>query len=893
MTTDKHDNPNEDTNAPSKSPRLRVPGRATTPPAARAGPEQEGEGGEGGDGPPPTVTNRAFLDAIFPALPEGARVLALAKPGDPRTGGWGGFDAREVEPRCRADTNNYFNCASFYPTEDGETRALEAKAAAYHCLILDDVGTKAALDALPPVEPTWMVETSPDNYQVGFRLTAPVADFAAVKAAQKRVLAAGFGDKGAAGVARWARLPNGSNGKLKHRDEQGQPFRCGLVSWNPDVSHYLEALAELFAPASADRPSAQGSAAQPHARPARSHPRISSDVFRPALPESAVVTVLKQAGLYKRQVTPGVHEVTCPWVDEHTDALDTGACYFEPSADHPLGGFKCHHQHGDKYRLGALLQRFELARRDVHNKPCIRIVEGELQSMVDAAQVVLARTGEFFQAGGLIKKVVVNPLTGQASAVTQTDADLTLALSSAADWERCESKNSTTAWRRCNPLPNCIRLLKEAQTYAHLPVLAGIARQPVIDADGKVISAAGYDAQSRLYCAFDPVKFARPAPTEANARVALGRLQHLLWEFRYATPRDGSTAVAAIFTAALRMGLGRAPGIHLRAPSPGSGKSLHCEVVSRFAGPGHPAKVSYPRTDDEATKVILAALLESPAVIDFDDMTIDWRPFGAVNRLLTSETMTDRVLGVSKMATVSTNTLVLGSGNNTGPTGDLIRRVIVIDLDPGEESPATMRYEGDPLRDVEANREAYVADVLTIVEAWIAAGSPKANVSPIATYGGRWSDFCRQPLVWLGLEDPASGLIEQLREDPERATLGRLLSAWHGERAEKPVTLRVLLADAEGDLVEAIEDLPFVEGGPVNRTKLGYYLKRNAGRPVDGLKLEKADSRERNAWRVVRVGAAVDRSAPATAAPPLPPLPPSVGPAAKVPSPRLKPPESR
>lgn len=353
---------------------------------------------------------------------------------------------------------------------------------------------------------------------------------------------------------------------------------------------------------------------------------------------------------------------------------------------------------------------------------------------------------------------------------------------------------------------------------------------------------------------------------------------HLLREFHFATPRDKATALAAIFTAVLRPCLGRAPAFHMRAPSPGSGKSLLCDVIARFAGPGDPAKVSYPRSDDEATKVILATLLQAPAVLDFDDMTIDWRPFGAINRLLTSATMTDRILGSSKMAMVSTDTLVLGLGNNTGPTGDLARRVVVVDLDARSESPATLRYDGDPLRDVEANREALVADVLLIVEAWIAADMPKADLSPIATYGGRWSEYCRQPLVWLGLDDPAGGLIEQLKTDPESASLGRLLRAWNDQLGSKPHTLRALVDNAEGDLLEAIEDLPFAEGGPLNRSRFGHYLRRNAGRPVNGLKLEKADSRERNAWRVAVVNGPALAPDSATLSPPSPPLPASAGP---------------
>ena len=226
-----------------------------------------------------------------------------------------------------------------------------------------------------------------------------------------------------------------------------------------------------------------------------------------------------------------------------------------------MGGFKCHHSHGEKYRLGALLERLSLTRSDLHNKPRIRVVEGELQAMVDAAQVVLAATGEFFHAGGLIVKVAIDETTGAASLKRQMDADLTLALSSTADWERCNA-NEAGKWRRCNPLPNCIRLLAQTQTHAYLPVLRGIARQPMFDKNGGLVSAAGYDPKSKLYCAFDPKKFARPEPSEANARKALDRLMHLLREFHFASDRDLATTLAAIFTAVLR------PCLLYTSPSP-------------------------------------------------------------------------------------------------------------------------------------------------------------------------------------------------------------------------------------------------------------------------------------------------------------------------------------
>lgn len=828
-------------------------------------PEEGGEGGQEGGTPPLSpftplkLTNAEFIAVIFPNLPEGARPIVTAKDGDPNAGGWLAHDAAKIASICTADRNTYFNCASVYPTSEGELRAKKDQAAAYHVLVLDDVGTKVDRNLLPAVTPTWELETSPGNFQVGFALNPPVADLDLVEEVQQLIVEAGLCDKGAKGITRWARLPNGCNGKTKHAGPDGEAFSCMLRAWNPDVSYDLPELVAQLVPDRGHVTKTLRKAAAIHAAKATSTVGISDEVFIPACKEHPIVTALKERGLYKREIAPGVHYITCPWVDEHTGP-DNGTAFFEPSPRYPLGGFKCHHSDGERHKLKELLDYLDMTRKDVRNRAKIRIVEGELTSMVEASQVVLAQTGEYFQLGGLIVKVSIDTVTGGVLLQTQNDADLTLGLAGLVDFERPVKEGE---WQRCNPPPNLVRLLVQAQAYKHLPHIKGIARQPCLDDGGELILTAGFHEQSRLYCAFDPDHYRLPEPTEANARAALARLENLIREFRFATPRDRATALCAFFTAVLRPCLGRAPAFHYRAPSPGSGKSLLSDVTARFAGPGHPAKVSYPRTEEEATKVILASLIQAPAVLDFDDMTVDWRAWGAVNRLLTSATMTDRILGASKMASVSTDTLVLGSGNNTGPTGDLCRRVLVIDLDTRDESPATIKYEGDPLSAIEADRESYVADVLLIVSAWIAAGRPKEDLSPIATYGGRWSDYCRQTLVWLGLEDPATGFIEQLREDPDLIMLGLLLEAWHESIGERPTTLRALLHDAEGPLLEAIESLPFVEGGPVNRTKFGYYLKRNANRPVRGFRLEKVPHSERTAWRVVQVaGPAVAQPAP-------------------------------
>ena len=52
---------------------------------------------------------------------------------------------------------------------------------AFHVLVLDDVGTKVDRTLLRDVTPTWELETSPGNSQVGFVFNEPLRDMKAVE----------------------------------------------------------------------------------------------------------------------------------------------------------------------------------------------------------------------------------------------------------------------------------------------------------------------------------------------------------------------------------------------------------------------------------------------------------------------------------------------------------------------------------------------------------------------------------------------------------------------------------------------------------------------------------------------------------------------------------------
>ncbi|MBN8448556.1 MAG: hypothetical protein J0M13_06095 [Candidatus Accumulibacter sp.] len=720
-------------------------------------------------------------------------------------------------------------------------------------------------------ELSWLIETSPGNHQGGIILAEPMTDGPAAVRLLNAMIDSGLCDAGATGpLSRWARLPVAINGKPKYADEDGTPFQCRLIEWRPDARYTPQEIEDRLqlelAPAGRPKKTSKPSAAAADAL--RSIGNDADDVLTPRAAENPVVAALKARGLYKTPLGSGKHDITCPWAQEHSDGLDSGAAYFEPDEFYSVGGFCCQHSHREKFHIRQLLEFLGVRNAEARHKPVIRVVAGDLHRVVDAAEKELANRGRHYQAGSLIVSVSTDPTSGDPSIVPTSAPALTRELSVAATWEKYDGRAED--WVRCDPPTRHTAILYDAQSFRYLPPLAGVARQPYFrESDAELITQAGYDKTAQRFGVFDSRQFVIPDPTPDAARAALALLEDLLTEFHFVADTDKAAALSAIFTAVVRPSLSHAPGFHVRAPMPGSGKTYLCELIGAFAGPAGNAKVSYPTTSEEATKVILSLLLTSPAVIEFDDMDTDWIPHGTIKRMLTAEQITDRILGVSKTATVSTRTLFLGSGNNVGPIRDLLRRVLTIHIDPRCATPATMTYKGFPVDKVRSCRGVYVAAVLTIIQAWRKAGMPRATADSIVTFGGAWSDYCRYPLMWLGQPDPATALLNQVRHDPDGDALSGLMTAWRAAFGSAATTVRKAVEAAEGsqpNLLDAMREFPVEERGEINRSKLGWLLKKNANRIVRGYEFQQAEADGRTAWRVVAV-----KSPPLTPSPPFTP----------------------
>lgn len=194
-----------------------------------------------------SITNDSFIDGVFPSPPMGARVVVCSLVGDPDEAQYWTARRRETASDTGSENhNNYVNCSTFRPNHEGAIRAQKESFAACHALLLDDLGGKIPVERVQHFTFSWVIETSPGNFQAGIILDPPVTDADEASRVHNGLIAAGLCDPGAKGPAtRWVRLPVGINGKPEHRRDD-QPFRCQLRAWNPTARYSLQEIATSF-----------------------------------------------------------------------------------------------------------------------------------------------------------------------------------------------------------------------------------------------------------------------------------------------------------------------------------------------------------------------------------------------------------------------------------------------------------------------------------------------------------------------------------------------------------------------------------------------------------------------------------------------------------------------
>lgn len=403
-----------------------------------------------------------------------------------------------------------------------------------------------------------------------------------------------------------------------------------------------------------------------------------------------------------------------------------------------------------------------------------------------------------------------------------------------------------------------VEFAKHVLANADLLPIRGIARAPVLRADGSVLERAGYDPATALFFAPETTfPTVSERPTQKDARAAYARLCRPFRGFPFATEADLAAVVAEVLTLVSRHLVPRAPAFLHNATEAASGKTKLFETVSIIAlGSGAPLESAEVLEDDaELRKQLLGRTIAASPLLVLDNVERGQTIKSPVlAQFLTATIHTGRPLGGNETVEAPTTTVIGLTGNAPQIAGDLTRRIIRIDIDPRCERPELRDLGFDCEIEAQAERGELVAAALTILRAHALAGRPPVPGRAVLGSFEDWDRIVCGALVFAGAPDILNLLDKTRTVDPERARLSKVLRVLAGVGCDRnfmkaSAIVRAVEAALAGrqrsgidEAVDQAAEWADIFGqfagkdGKPNAVRLGRYLAANA-RVVDGMAL--------------------------------------------------------
>ena len=397
--------------------------------------------------------------------------------------------------------------------------------------------------------------------------------------------------------------------------------------------------------------------------------------------------------------------------------------------------------------------------------------------------------------------------------------------------------------------------------FSVFPHLKGVVTSPCFSSSGKLIDVPGYHAESRLY--YRPsLSLAIPDisadPTDEEVTEAKRLLiEEVLADFPLGgRPRDemvqevlhseaGVASVANMVSLMLlpfvrEMIDGPTPGYLFQKSTPGTGASLLSDVFSIIATGSETPAMALPASNDEMGKTLTSVLANGQNIVFFDNINtaVD---SGELASAMTTPTYSARILGKSQTIEVDVRCAWVFTGNNLAMSQELVRRLVMVDLDAGMANPALRT--GFRHRDIRSyareNRGQLVWACLTLVQNWIAAGMPPERDSILASYEN-WSRVSGGILASAGIGGfmgNRSELIEQASDNEDDGFL-TFLEDWFEAYGTKEFYIRgtddekglIDLAVAMDASLQVRKDKDMDGNVTLNARSFGSLLKRYRGR---------------------------------------------------------------
>jgi hypothetical protein len=245
--------------------------------------------------------------------------------------------------------------------------------------------------------------------------------------------------------------------------------------------------------------------------------------------------------------------------------------------------------------------------------------------------------------------------------------------------------------------------------------ICGITTAPILNHDGSIRIARGYDRETGLWCYNIPDLNIPERPTEADAGTALLRLRRFFRTFPFADAAraldadlevevidlghppglDESIFLTALLTAITRQSLDLAPAFLCDAPSlsgAGTGKGLLVKAICVTASGVKPSAFTSGHDTEEFDKRLTAALTQAHPAVFLDNYNSKELRSDTLASALTENPAMVRPMGNTKTVPPHTRTFIGITGNNVEIAEDMARRVLKTHLDAGMEDPEQRKF---------------------------------------------------------------------------------------------------------------------------------------------------------------------------------------------------------
>ena len=338
--------------------------------------------------------------------------------------------------------------------------------------------------------------------------------------------------------------------------------------------------------------------------------------------------------------------------------------------------------------------------------------------------------------------------------------------------------------------PSVVNSVLDMGEYPSLRPLRAVVVNPALLPSGRIVDQSGYDAESGLFYRPDAQITIPSSPSKADAEAAAKRLLDYVKHTQWTDERGPSVWLSLVLTIAGRAAIPTAPSFGFDAAVQKSGKTSLVKIAYGLMH-GHTIVTQPPPPEKEEEVEKRLPQWATMSVVCFDNLA---KMFASANldQAITAARTGTRKLGVNAgLVCDFTSTTFACTGNNLTVGDDAASRTLIARI----RTPLTRKFDFavDDAEFYRTQRPGAVTDALTILRAFIVAGSPQTD-GPDCRFV-EWSRLIRGAVKWLGMADPVGGEVVDTGAEVRDEAL-QALAAWRHSLGADAYRIRRRVVDA-------------------------------------------------------------------------------------------------